>query len=99
MLGPSTDGGYYLVGIRGDVPPIFAGIEWSTPSVFSQTIARLADSDLSFAVLGETFDVDDLASLRQLEDYLQHHDRDAALERLSAAAKSALQQVGRSSSR
>ena len=32
VLGPSTDGGYYLVGARGSVPPIFDGITWSSPA-------------------------------------------------------------------
>ncbi len=39
VLGPSEDGGYYLVGARGDrVPPIFFDIDWSTAQVWPQTV-------------------------------------------------------------
>lgn len=41
VLGPSLDGGYYLVGVRGAMPDIFGGIEWGTGNVLSRTIARL----------------------------------------------------------
>ena len=96
VLGPSTDGGYYLLGMRrlvgsrDGVPPIFKDIAWSTPEVFSQTVARLAASDLSFAVLNETFDVDDSAGLRKLDDHLRHYDRDEALESLAGVVTSIL---------
>jgi hypothetical protein len=58
VLGPSTDGGYYLVGCRRAVPPIFAGIDWSTPAVLEQTIERLRDTGLSLALLPPWYDVD-----------------------------------------
>ncbi len=58
VLGPSTDGGYYLVGCRPPVPPIFDGIDWSTPDVLGQTIDRLRDTGLSLAVLPPSYDVD-----------------------------------------
>src|SRR4051812_34555724 len=51
VLGPASDGGYYLVGCRGAVPPIFEGIDWSTPEVLGQTIDKLDGTGLSVAVL------------------------------------------------
>jgi rSAM/selenodomain-associated transferase 1 len=89
VLGPSTDGGYYLVGMRHQVPPIFDDIPWSTPDVFSKTVARLANSDFSLAILGETFDVDDVVSLRQLDDFLRLESGDETLEILKAAVAEA----------
>jgi rSAM/selenodomain-associated transferase 1 len=70
VLGPSTDGGYYLIGCRRAVPPIFEGIDWSTPSVLSQTIERLRDTGLSLSVLPPWYDVDTLDDWRMLTGHL-----------------------------
>jgi hypothetical protein len=40
VLGPSLDGGYYLIGLRAPQPELFKGIAWSTNQVLSQTIER-----------------------------------------------------------
>jgi uncharacterized protein len=58
VIGPSTDGGYYLVGCRAPVPPIFTDIDWSTPFVLDQTIDRLRDTGLSLSLLPPWYDVD-----------------------------------------
>lgn len=71
VLGPSTDGGYYLVGCRGAVPPIFEGIDWSTPHVLHQTIDRLRDTGLSLAVLPPWYDVDTADDWRTLAGHLR----------------------------
>lgn len=65
VIGPSDDGGYYLVGARVEVPELFAGIPWSTPEVLPATLARLGGR--SHARLPACYDVDtvdDLARLR-----------------------------------
>lgn len=66
VLGPTADGGYYLVAAKNDVPPIFTEIAWSTEKVWSQTIARLQDHHLSFAVLPTWYDVDTIEDLHRL---------------------------------
>lgn len=58
VLGPATDGGYYLVGLRKDVPQLFDGISWSTDKVFRQTIQAAESSGLSVAQLESLGDVD-----------------------------------------
>jgi len=72
VLGPTSDGGYYLVGAAGEVPPIFDGVSWSTGAVWEQTVDRLTAAGCPFARLPEWWDVDDgddLARLRrQLAD-------------------------------
>jgi glycosyltransferase A (GT-A) superfamily protein (DUF2064 family) len=70
VLGPATDGGYYLVGAAGAVPPIFDGVSWSTAAVWLQTRERLDRSHASYAVLPEWYDVDELDDLRHLYDEL-----------------------------
>lgn len=58
VIGPSTDGGYYLVGARSDHPSIFEDIEWSTSRVFKQTVERVEAADLSLGLLPPWYDVD-----------------------------------------
>lgn len=70
VLGPSDDGGYYLVGASGNVPPIFSDIHWSSPQVWDQTIALLERSGCPFAVLPQWYDIDDADSLKRLSEEL-----------------------------
>ena len=58
VLGPSTDGGYYLVGVSKSTPEIFEGVEWSTPGVLAQTINRIQRAGNSLGLVPPWFDVD-----------------------------------------
>jgi len=71
VLGPATSGGYYLVGCRHGVPPIFDAIDWGTPDVLAQTIDRLDGTGLSVAVLPPWYSIDTRASVRMLRGHLQ----------------------------
>ncbi len=71
VLGPAHDGGYYLIGIRDSLPPIFEGIRWSTPTVFEETCARLKASGVCAAELPEDDDCDTLADLERLATHLR----------------------------
>ena len=51
VLGPATDGALYLVGARNAAPPIFGGVDWSSPGALSQTLDRLENIGLSVALL------------------------------------------------
>jgi len=66
VLGPATDGGYYLVGCGRRVPPIFEGIAWGGPTVLAETIARLADPAWRLVVLPPWYDVDTGADWQML---------------------------------
>jgi len=66
VLGPTTDGGYYLIGVRDAVPPIFEGIEWSTRAVWQQTIEALQRSGTNYAELEPWYDVDERPDLQRL---------------------------------
>ena len=70
VLGPTTDGGYYLVGARDATPPIFDEIAWSSPSVWQQTVDRLDALSITYRSLPRWYDVDDLTDLRRLSDDL-----------------------------
>ena len=91
VLGPTTDGGYYLVGVGRSTPPIFADIAWSTSSVFQQTIERLTTNSIPYHTLPEWYDVDHLVDLRRLQaDLTERAQRDATLRSLTAAVATAL---------
>ena len=63
VLGPATDGGYYLVGLRRMHPELFAGVDWGTSRVMEQTTATAARIGLPVERLLEWSDVDDLQDL------------------------------------
>jgi rSAM/selenodomain-associated transferase 1 len=64
VVGPATDGGYYLVGLRTPAPRIFAGIRWGSSTVFEETLDAVAREGLTLALLPPWYDIDDGASLR-----------------------------------
>jgi len=45
VIGPTIDGGYYLIGLNRYVPSIFRGIEWSTDRVYRQTTKLIKDNE------------------------------------------------------
>lgn len=66
VLGPSLDGGYYLIALRYCPHGLFSGILWSQKDTFTQTLLKLQDAGMRVAVLDPWFDVDtpeDLAGL------------------------------------
>jgi len=65
VLGPATDGGYYLIGLKSAPAELFSEIAWSTERVFSQTLERAAQIKMSVYQLPVWYDVDDLAALRR----------------------------------
>lgn len=71
VLGPSDDGGYYLIGMNQVHPEVFAGIDWSTERVLEQTQQRAAESGLPVHLLPTGFDVDNGATFRRLQDELR----------------------------
>jgi len=58
VIGPATDGGYYLIGLTKTSPELFTGIDWGTDSVYRQTIAIAQDRKLRTMQLIELSDVD-----------------------------------------
>ena len=70
VLGPSDDGGYYLIGLKKPDRRLFEQIDWSTERVLKQTIQRANDIELEVKVLPTGYDVDDEAGLRRLRDEL-----------------------------
>jgi uncharacterized protein len=66
VLGPSNDGGYYLIGLKKLHRCLFEEIDWSTERVLDQTIDRARRLGLTVHLLPAWYDVDDRATLRRL---------------------------------
>jgi rSAM/selenodomain-associated transferase 1 len=69
VLGPSRDGGYYLIGMNRPLPEIFTGMTWSHEQVLRDTLAKIGALRIDTLQLPPWFDVDtpaDLAALGRL---------------------------------
>ncbi len=70
VLGPSSDGGYYLLGLKAPHHRMFEEIAWSTERVAQQTLERAREIGLEVHKLPVWYDVDDLDGLRRLHSEL-----------------------------
>lgn len=76
VLGPSADGGYYLIALAAPpagmpVPDLFSGIRWSTPSALDDTRAAAGRAGVGVVLLPGWHDVDDAAGLERLRTDLR----------------------------
>ncbi|MDW7772984.1 MAG: TIGR04282 family arsenosugar biosynthesis glycosyltransferase [Desulfobulbaceae bacterium] len=74
VLGPAHDGGYYLIGTNGAVPEekldiLFEGIAWGSAEVFSRTVEKAGQENLSIAMLEAIHDIDRPEDL----EYFHYH--------------------------
>ncbi|ACY17076.1 TIGR04282 family arsenosugar biosynthesis glycosyltransferase [Haliangium ochraceum] len=67
VLGPSGDGGFYLIGLRRCPPDLLAGLPWSAPQTYAACAARLSERGLRVARLAEFDDVDEIDDLRRVQ--------------------------------
>ncbi len=67
VLGPSHDGGYYLIGLKKAHSEPFERITWSTGSVFEETLERCREAGLEVVLLPTWYDVDDGGTLELLK--------------------------------
>lgn len=65
VIGPSRDGGYYLLGMKKSYPILFEDIEFSTSSVYAKTIKKINEIKLNFHILPELQDIDTETDLQQ----------------------------------
>ncbi len=71
VLGPSVDGGYYLIGMCGNVVDLFEGVTWGGNTVLEQTRERLEGSGASLELLPTWYDVDRPEDLKFLKTHLE----------------------------
>ncbi|MDQ7001609.1 MAG: TIGR04282 family arsenosugar biosynthesis glycosyltransferase [Ghiorsea sp.] len=58
VIGPVEDGGYDFIALSADYPDVFAGIDWSSSTVFSQTLTNISNLALTSKALDLSFDLD-----------------------------------------
>lgn len=68
VLGPSSDGGYYLIGFQGSSfePLVFDDVQWGTGSVLTKTLQNIHDTKKDYILLPQWSDIDTLDDLKQL---------------------------------
>ena len=88
VLGPSSDGGFYLLGLRTCPPGLLAGLAWSVPETGAACAARLVQRGLRLAHVAYFDDVDDIEDLRRVERQIR------AGEIRAPATAHALEQLG-----
>ena len=79
VLGPSEDGGYYLVGLKVPNYSLFKDIEWSSDKVLRQTINQAKIAEQRVSLLKKWQDIDDAKSLKQLKKSFRQSNRTRAL--------------------
>lgn len=67
VLGPSEDGGYYLIGLRRLHRELFESMTWSTDQVFAETVRRAHAKGLRIARVPSWYDIDSAADLERLQ--------------------------------
>jgi len=70
VIGPAADGGYFLLGYRAPSSFAFEGMEWSTRTVFEETLRRFAARGIAPAILPELTDVDTAQDLANWPQFL-----------------------------
>ncbi|MDP8925393.1 MAG: TIGR04282 family arsenosugar biosynthesis glycosyltransferase [Actinomycetota bacterium] len=71
VFGPTYDGGYYLIGMRG-FNDVFCGAPMSTGSVLGNVVAQAELAGLSVGRIETTFDVDEVEDLEHLRKLVKH---------------------------
>jgi uncharacterized protein len=71
VLGPATNGGCYLIGARRAAPPIFEGVDWSSPFALSPLLDRLAETGLSLSTLPPWYKIKQPDDMRMLAGHLR----------------------------
>jgi rSAM/selenodomain-associated transferase 1 len=68
VLGPASDGGYYLIGLKTPHAALFRDIPWSTPAVLGTTLDRARSVGLTAELLPGWYDIDEIETLSVLID-------------------------------
>jgi rSAM/selenodomain-associated transferase 1 len=73
VLGPTADGGYYLIGLKQPRPQLFSNsIDWGTDKVLQQTLDIANQLGLTYTLLQESVtDIDEWDDVRQLRQSLE----------------------------
>jgi hypothetical protein len=76
-LGPTQDGGYYLLALRAPEPRLFEDIDWSSGRELGQTRSRAGQLGLRVTDVQDTFDIDNIADVLALQALIHASGADA----------------------
>lgn len=72
VIGPATDGGYYLLGMKQPTPQFFKQINWSTNEVLATTIGICNSLNFSFYLMPELSDIDTEEDLKNQKTFINY---------------------------
>jgi glycosyltransferase A (GT-A) superfamily protein (DUF2064 family) len=67
VIGPTTDGGYYLLGMKAENQSLFQNKDWGTSTVYDDTVSDLEQQGVTYAILTKLNDVDTIDDLMQTD--------------------------------
>lgn len=94
VLGPTHDGGYYLIGVKQPTPELFADIPWSTDQVYALTQAKAQSLGQTVGLLEAERDIDTFADLQAFVADSQGHDKKKLSTRTTNVFQTLLQRHG-----
>lgn len=80
VLGETTDGGFYLLGLNQPNEQIFQNVHWSSPETFLQIVRNIKQLNLHLKTLPIWYDVDQPEDLRRLKKEIESNSRQLASE-------------------
>lgn len=88
VLGPASDGGYYMIGVREPQPRLLRGVPMSTPTVLADTVAIAEQLELRVQLLPVWYDIDTAEDVSNLVERLR-----GASEQVAPATRAFLAQL------
>jgi hypothetical protein len=77
VIGPTRDGGYYLIALKQPKKELFEKVEWSTPTVFEKTVDNIQKNGLTFYKAPVLQDIDTYTDLQDLYSQLKKMDKNS----------------------
>jgi rSAM/selenodomain-associated transferase 1 len=75
VIGPATDGGYYLIGMKKVYESLFTNMPWSSEHVFKITKNRMEDLSLNYVALKPLSDIDTEADWKNYQSFVKRNSR------------------------
>jgi len=94
VLGPSVDGGYYLIGLNNPAVELFSDIPWSTDGVLTSTKDKAQSLSLSVQLLTQQRDLDTLTDLQFFIKETQGSGKKLISSRTAQVLKTLAQRLG-----
>lgn len=70
VIGPASDGGYYAIGFSRPAESVFMKVNWSSDTVYEQTVKKLEQLKMTYAQLPEHYDIDTYRDVLRLREEL-----------------------------